>query len=176
MARQTASFFKRRLPQSGLKSGCETANGRYDLGPPRLGVSAFFENNGSGPLAMNHPVTVGVKGPAGTRRIVEPCETAGTSSLSPTPVGEFESSYSRRFMTSASPRSMARAGLHQGRQPRGSLDGDRIVGASCVAADGDVAGGHVGQILEHPERKHFLGDLGFPNLGYSNFSRAMQAR
>ena len=128
-----------------------------DPRPAAFGMLAGFEHEDGRAFAIEHAVTVAVEGPADLPVIIERPREHG---LAP---GDERCRVEAAARTAGehhvSPAAANDAGrLADGQQTRHVAQHDRIVGAAGIVGDRDVGGGHVGQMLEQPERMRFFLD------------------
>ena len=123
-----------------------------DRHPAAPGVFELLEDEHRCPLAQHHPAPVAVEGSAPRRRIVGAeghllalqgmDRLHGVDARAGRPgkhhVGGVALDRHRR--------------LPDGDMPTGLAEGQRVARATEIVVDRDVAGGHVGEILEQPER------------------------
>ena len=126
---------------------------------------AAFEHELGRPFAVDHAAALQVERPANGARIAgavarhaarPACHIRSVTLIrEPVPPTIITSAWSRRIMSAASASASS---------DDTSPCGDRVVRAAGVVANADVAGRHVRQILEHPQRIHLAHRLLRPAL------------
>ncbi len=152
--RGTGSRPLRRTRLTAARSGKQVAANPRSAA---FGMLAGFEHEDGSAFAVEHAVAVEVEGAAGPPVIIHGPREQG---LAP--------GHQRRRMEAAAraagehhvgPAAADDAGrLADCEQARHVAEHDRVVGAAGIVGDRDVGGGHVGQVLEQPERMRLLLD------------------